>query len=40
MTDSESDWHFYNHPGMTRTVEDRSQDTGGGFAVYMYDDEA
>ena len=40
MTDSESDWHFYDHIGMTRIAEDHSQDTGDGFTVYMYGDEA
>ena len=40
MTDSESDWHFYDHLGMTRIAEDHSQDTGDGFVVYMYGDEA
>ena len=40
MTDSESDWHFYDHLDMTRIAEDHSQDTGDGFVVYMYGDEA
>lgn len=38
MTDSESDYAFYDHIGMTRITEDRSQDTGDGFTVYIYGD--
>lgn len=40
MTDNQSDYGFYDHLGMTRIAEDRSQDTGDGFTVYMYGDEA
>ena len=39
MTDCNSDWQFYEHIGMTRILEDHSQDTGDGFIVYMYGDE-
>ena len=39
MTDNQSDWQFYEHIGMTRILEDHSQDTGDGFIVYMYGDE-
>lgn len=40
MTDNQSDYAFYNHLGMVRIAEDHSQDTGDGFIVYMYGDEA
>lgn len=40
MTDNQSDYAFYDHLGMTRIAEDHSQDTGDGFTVYMYGDEA
>ncbi|MDY2777118.1 MAG: GNAT family N-acetyltransferase [Collinsella sp.] len=40
MTDSESDYGFYDHLGMTRVAEDHSQDTGDGFTVYIYGDKA
>lgn len=39
MTDNQSDWQFYEHIGMTRILEDHSQDTGDGFIVYMYGGE-
>lgn len=39
MTDCNSDWQFYEHIGMTRILEDHSQDTGDGFIVYMYGGE-
>ena len=39
MTDSQSDWQFYEHIGMKRILEDHSQDTGDGFIVYIYGDE-
>lgn len=38
MTDNQSDYAFYDHIGMTRIAEDRSQDTGDGFIVYLYGD--
>ena len=40
MTDNQSDYAFYDHLGMVRIAEDHSQDTGDGFIVYMYGDEA
>lgn len=40
MTDNQSDYAFYDHLGMTRIGEDHSQDTGDGFTVYIYGDEA
>lgn len=36
MSDCNSDWQFYEHLNMKRILEDRSQDTGDGFIVYMY----
>lgn len=39
MTDNQSDYAFYDHIGMTRIQEDRSQDTGDGFTVYIYGDD-
>lgn len=40
MSDNRSDYEFYDHIGMTRIAEDHSQDTGDGFIVYVYGDEA
>lgn len=40
MSDNRSDHEFYDHIGMTRIAEDHSQDTGDGFIVYVYGDEA
>lgn len=40
MTDNQSDYEFYDHLGMVRIAEDHSQDTGDGFTVYIYGDEA
>lgn len=40
MSDNQSDYEFYDHIGMTRIAEDHSQDTGDGFTVYIYGDEA
>lgn len=39
MSDSESDYGFYDHLGMERVAENHDQDTGDGFTVYIYGDE-
>mgnify|MGYP000760012004 CR=1 FL=1 len=40
MSDNRSDYEFYDHLGMERIAENHDQDTGDGFIVYVYGDEA